>query len=44
MSFAFEPNCHLGDRRINIGGTVLATDAGPIELNEVANRMVMKAA
>ncbi len=39
MAFAFEPNCHIGTHRINIGGTVVATEKGPVELNTLANHM-----
>ena len=37
MAFAFEPNCHLGKRRINIGGTVVVTESGAEELNTLPN-------
>jgi len=40
MTFALEPNCHLEDRRINIGGSVLLTEKGPVELNTIANNVV----
>ena len=40
MTFAMEPNCHFGDRRINIGGTVLLTQSGPVEMNTIANHVV----
>jgi Xaa-Pro aminopeptidase len=39
MTFAFEPNCHIGHHRINIGGTVLVTENGAEELNNLANFM-----
>ena len=39
MTFAFEPNCHLGHRRMNIGGTVLLTEHGAEELNVLANEL-----
>ena len=39
MTFAFETNCHLDHRRVNIGGTVLLTEDGPEELNTLANHM-----
>jgi Xaa-Pro dipeptidase len=39
MSFAFETNCHLENRRVNIGGTVIVTENGPEELNVLANHM-----
>ncbi len=40
MGFAFEPNCVLGRCRVNIGGTVVVGDDGPIELNRICNSMV----
>jgi Xaa-Pro aminopeptidase len=39
MTFAFEPNCHIGHHRMNIGGTVLVTESGAEELNQLANYM-----
>lgn len=33
MTFSFEPNCVLGGRLSNIGGTVVVGAEGPIELN-----------
>lgn len=39
MTFAFETNCHLDHRRVNIGGTVLLTENGAEELNTLANHM-----
>jgi Xaa-Pro dipeptidase len=39
MTFAFETNCHLDHRRVNIGGTVLVTENGAEELNTLANNM-----
>lgn len=39
MSFAFETNCHLDNRRVNIGGTVIVTKNGAEELNDLANYM-----
>jgi Xaa-Pro dipeptidase len=39
MTFAFETNCHLGGRRVNIGGTVLVSESGAEELNTLANHM-----
>jgi Xaa-Pro aminopeptidase len=35
MAFALEPNCVLGRRRVNIGGTVLVTESGAEELNNL---------
>jgi len=40
MGFAFEPNCVLGRHRVNIGGTVVVGEDGPIEMNQICNRMV----
>jgi Xaa-Pro dipeptidase len=37
FSFAFQANCALGRRRVNIGGTVVLTDQGPQELNTLPN-------
>jgi Xaa-Pro aminopeptidase len=39
MSFAFETNCHLDHRRVNIGGTVVVTENDPLEFNELPNRL-----
>ncbi len=39
MSFAFEPNACRGQRRVNIGGTVLVGDSEGEELNTVVNRL-----
>ena len=39
MSFAFETNCHLDHRRVNIGGTVVVTEDDPLELNELPNQI-----
>jgi Xaa-Pro aminopeptidase len=39
MVFAFEPNCVIGRRRVNLGGTVLLTDDGCRELNQLPNRL-----
>jgi len=33
MSFAFEPNCVIGDHTVNLGTTVVVGNDGPIELN-----------
>ena len=38
MSFAFEPNACAGQRRVNVGGTVVVGRDGPIELNNLPNR------
>jgi Xaa-Pro aminopeptidase len=39
MVFAFEPNCVIGRRRVNLGGTVVLTDNGCRELNELPNQL-----
>lgn len=39
MSFAFEPNACRGQRRVNLGGTVLVGKNGAEELNSVVNRL-----
>jgi Xaa-Pro aminopeptidase len=39
MSFAFEPNACRGQRRVNIGGSLLVGSTTPIELNSAANRL-----
>lgn len=40
MIFAVQPNCVIGRRRVNIGGTVVLTTDGVEELNDIPNRMV----
>lgn len=42
MVFAFEPNACLGDHRVNIGGTVIVTETGCEELNELPTRVTHK--
>jgi Xaa-Pro aminopeptidase len=37
---AIQPNCVFGRRRMNIGGTVVTTDSGVEELNDIPNRLV----
>lgn len=37
MVLAFEPNCVIGDRRVNIGGSVAVAESGAEELNEIPN-------
>lgn len=37
MSFAFEPNACKGQRRVNVGGSVVVTKDRPEELNKLAN-------
>lgn len=41
MSFAFEPNCHFGHKRMNIGGTVVVTETGCEELNTLCNDLML---
>jgi Xaa-Pro dipeptidase len=40
MVFALEPNCAIGNRVINLGGTVLVGDDGGIELNRNTTRLM----
>jgi Xaa-Pro dipeptidase len=40
MTFSFEPNCMLGRRFVNLGGTVVVGDRGAIELNEISTRLM----
>lgn len=37
MTFALEPNCVFGRRRVNIGGTVIVTEDGVEEVNTLSN-------
>lgn len=39
MSFAFEPNACRGQRRVNIGGTVLVDDEKGEQLNSLVNQL-----
>ena len=39
QSFAFEPNACKGQRRVNVGGSVVVTKGKPEELNKLANYM-----
>jgi Xaa-Pro aminopeptidase len=39
MSFAFEPNACKGQRRVNVGGTVVVTNGEPEQLNTAPNRL-----
>jgi len=39
ISLEPEPNAHIGRRRVNIGGTVVVTETGVEELNELPNRL-----
>jgi Xaa-Pro aminopeptidase len=40
MVFALEPNCGLGKKVVNLGGTVLVGTEGGIELNENTTRLM----
>lgn len=42
MVFAFEPNACLGEHRVNIGGTVIVTDKGCEELNQIPTTVAHK--
>ncbi len=39
MSFAFEPNACKGQRRVNVGGSLVVTGDRPEELNSLANHL-----
>ncbi len=39
MSFAFEPNACRGQRRVNVGGSVVVRGDTPEQLNTLANRL-----
>lgn len=40
MVFAFEPNCAIGNRLINLGGTVIVGDNEGIELNKNSTQLM----
>ncbi|WP_258960807.1 M24 family metallopeptidase [Paenibacillus aquistagni] len=40
MVFAFEPNCAIGKKVINLGGTVIVGEQGGIELNDNSTRLM----
>jgi Xaa-Pro dipeptidase len=40
MVFALEPNCGIGRRMVNLGGTVLVGETGGIELNSNSTRLM----
>lgn len=40
MAFAFEPNCAIGKRVVNLGGTVVVGESGGVELNENTTRLM----
>lgn len=42
MVFAFEPNACLDGHRVNIGGTVIVTETGCEELNDIPTRVTHK--
>jgi Xaa-Pro aminopeptidase len=39
VTFAYQPNCSFGMTRANIGGTVVLTEEGPVELNTLPNQI-----
>lgn len=39
MVFAFEPNCAIGKKVVNLGGTVIVGEDGGIELNSLSTRL-----
>ena len=40
MTFSFEPSCMFDRRYVNVGGTVVVGKERPIELNQIATRMM----
>lgn len=40
MTFSFEPTCMFGKRYVNLGGTVVAGEDKPIELNSITTQMM----
>lgn len=40
MVFAFEPNCALGKKVVNLGGTVIVGENGGIELNKISTELM----
>jgi hypothetical protein len=40
MTFSFEPSCMFGKRFVNLGGTVVVGRDKPIELNDIATRLM----
>ena len=40
MTFAVEPNCALGRRLVNVGGTVVVGGREPLELNHIATSLM----
>jgi Xaa-Pro dipeptidase len=40
MTFSFEPSCMFGKRFVNLGGTVVVGKDKPIELNDIATRLM----
>jgi hypothetical protein len=39
MSFAFEPNACKGQKRVNVGGSLVVGGGAPEELNSLPNRL-----
>jgi Xaa-Pro aminopeptidase len=42
MIFAFEPNCGIGKKVVNLGGTVIVGENGGIELNKISTKLMRK--
>jgi Xaa-Pro aminopeptidase len=40
MVFAMKPNCAIGNRVVNLGGTVVVGEHGGIELNDNSTRLM----
>jgi len=40
MVFALEPNCAIGKKVVNLGGTVVVGDSGGIELNKISTQLM----
>lgn len=40
MTFAFEPSCVINGRMVNIGGTVIVGEDGPLELNPLTAQLL----
>ncbi len=43
MTFACEPNCAIGRHLVNLGGTVVVGDHGPLELNHISAHLMRAA-
>jgi hypothetical protein len=40
MTFAFEPNAVIGDRLVNLGGTIVIGEDDPVELNPLTAQLL----